>query len=901
MSIVKNQCIGIRMPMLIAAATILGGCAGTSVECAPAALGEEPGKVMFSWKIEDGRRNVEQEAYELTVVDAKGREVWNSGRVESGGSLFVRYGGPDLARGERYGWSVKVWTNRGGRASVGEGGTWYTGLLPEDWRGEWIGVDGTGKEISDEESMHDLSARYLRKEFYVMDELESATLYVCGLGSSVCRINGKRVGEDIFGPLPTWYDASVLYLTYDVLPLLEPGANALGITLGNGRYYGLRNTGDYGTNTVCFGYPVLKAQLLLRYADGREELLVTDRSWRATDKGPITRNNEFDGEHYDADLELGNWTEAGYEEDGRWAAAEVMPSPKGELRQQTSPSLRVQEVLRPETVRMTPDGRVILDMGQNMVGTLKVCLKGTAGKRITMRFAEILEPDDPDRLYTANLRLARAMDAYTPAEDGVFEWEPEFVYHGFRYVEVSGLDYLPDASAFEGKVIYDLMETTGSFETSNEILNAVHRNAYWGIRGNYRGFPTDCPQRDERYPWLGDRATGCFGESYIFGNERLYDKWALDIEESMREDGSISDVSPRYWTKYNENVTWPAAFVYVVKMLHDHFGNTEAVRERYPAMKKWVEYVENNLMVDGTVPYDLYGDWCLPPESPELIHSQDPSRITPGEVLGTTVFYDVLRIMKELCTVAGHPEDAGHYEEVAENIRSAYNGKFLDREAGYYANNTVTANILSLDLGLVPEDLEEQVMENASRTITEVWDSHVAVGVLGVQHLMRGLTDHGQADLAYTIATQDTYPSIGYMYREGTTTIWELWNGNTADPSMNSGNHVMLLGDTVIWMYEDLAGIAAGEPGFRTVRMEPAFPDGLDWVKASYESPCGRIESEWRVKSGRLDWKVEIPANSAAEIRVPKKFGAVLKGGEKISEDGEYTYYRVGSGRYRIR
>lgn len=429
----ENQGAAIRILMLLASAAVMGGCTGTRVECSPAALGEEPGKVAFSWKLEDGRRNVEQEAYELSVRDADGREVWNSGRVESGNSLFVSYGGPELERGERYGWSVKVWTNRGGRASEGEGGTWYTGLLPEDWRGEWIGVDGTGKEISDGESMHDLAARYLRREFAVKGELKSATLYVSGLGSSVCHINGERVGEDIFGPLPTWYDASVLYLTYDVLPLLKEGANALGITLGNGRYYGLRNTGDYGTNTVCFGYPVLKAQLLLRYADGREELVVTDRSWSATDRGPIRRNNEFDGEHYDATLELGRWTEAGYEEDGRWAAAEVMPSPKGELRQQTSPSLRVQEVLEPESVRMTSDGRVILDMGQNMVGTLKVRLRGTAGKRITMRFAEILEPEDPDRLYTANLRLARAMDAYTPAEDGEFEWEPEFVYHVFRY------------------------------------------------------------------------------------------------------------------------------------------------------------------------------------------------------------------------------------------------------------------------------------------------------------------------------------------------------------------------------------------------------------------------------------------------------------------------------------
>lgn len=891
-----------KLLFLLLSAIVLTSCSRTEIECRPVSVGEVPGRASFSWKMRDSRRDVVQKAFEIKVFAEDGALFWRSGKVESDKSLFVPYSGPELKGGAAYSWSVDVWTNKGSRPVSGCGASWFNGLYPEQWSAEWIGVDGTGKVIHDaEESLHDLSARYLRKEFNVGSGVVSATLYVCGIGSSVCYINGRRIGDDVFGPLPTWYDASVLYLTYDVSSLVKSGDNAIGVILGNGRYFGLRDSDDYGLNTKCFGFPSLLAQLLLRYEDGTEELIVSDTSWQATDRGPITRNNEFDGEHYDASLELGAWTSPDYEADSRWKAAELMTPPSGVLRAQTSPCIKVQEILEPESVRMTSDGRVLVDMGQNMVGWLKVKLRADKGSKVAIRFAETLDAEDPEQLYTANLRTAKAKDVYIPASDGEFEWEPMFVYHGFRFAEISGLDYLPKKSDFEGKVIYDDMETTGRFVTSNEILNAVYKNAYWGIRGNYRGFPTDCPQRDERYAWLGDRSTGCYGESYIFNNERLYDKWALDIEESMREDGCISDVCPRYWTIFSENVTWPATFVYVVDMLYEHFGNSEAVKARYPAMKKWVGFIVDRKMVDGTVPYDVYGDWCLPPESLELIHSQDESRKTDGEVLSTAVFYDVLCKMQKLCVVAGRPEDSVYYYDIASDIRNMYNRKFLDAERHSYANNTVTANLLSLNLGLVPENAETDVVNHIVRTTETTWNGHVGVGVMGIQHLMRGLTAHGHADLAYRIATNDTYPSLGYMYRQGATTIWELWNGNTADPAMNSGNHVMLLGDTIIWMYESLAGIRAGEPGFKAIELFPVFPEGLNSVSASYDSPYGEIVSEWRLSSGRLLWDVEIPANTRATLRVPKKFDAELKGADPSDEDDEYLYYVLGSGRYRVR
>lgn len=498
----------------------------------------------FSWQLVTDKQDVMQTAYQIEVADSdKGLQagsglVWNSGRVESGQSVLVKYAGAPLESGQKYWWRVTVWTNTGDKAQSSIQ-YWSMALLDSsDWKAGWIGLnDSTNLKLDGERTI--LPARYLRKEFDLPSQPKRAVLYVSGVGSSVCYMNGERIGNDVFGPLPTWYDASVSYLTYDVTPLLKSGTNAIGVALGNGRYLSMRANGMVG-----FGLPRLMAQLNIEYDNGETVSVVSDDSWKATNHGPITANNEFDGEHYDARLELGKWTESGYDDSG-WQLAERMEAPKGKLVAQLSPSLKVMEEIKPISVKSVGDGRYIVDMGQNMVGIQQVKLRGKKDKPITMRFAEVLK-DNGTELYLDNLRSALVTDIYTPAADGEFVWEPLFVYHGFRFMEISGLDYEPAADDFTGKVVYDEMATNGTFETSEELINRLHKNAYWGIRGNYRGMPTDCPQRDERLGWLGDRTTGAYGESFIFGNALMYKKWLVDIEESMNENGSISVVSPRY-------------------------------------------------------------------------------------------------------------------------------------------------------------------------------------------------------------------------------------------------------------------------------------------------------------------------------------------------------------------
>lgn len=858
----------------------------------------------FSWKIGSDKPDIMQTAYQIDVAVSKkdlnkpSGLLWSSGKVDSDQSLLVEYAGDPLQSGQKYFWRLTVWTNKGGKCQS-DIQSWSMGLLnSSDWTANWIGLnDSAALSVKDNRTI--LPARYLRKEFENKSKQVRATLYVSGVGSSVCFLNGQQIGNDVFGPLPTWYDASVSYLTYDVTTLINEGDNALGVVLGNGRYLTMREKGMYG-----FGLPRLLAQLHIEYADGTSTTVVTDGSWKATNKGPITENNEFDGEKYDARLDLGKWSEAKYD-DSSWQNAELMEAPKGKLTAQLSPSLKVMEEITPLSVTAVEGGRYIIDMGQNMVGLLQVRLKGKKDKPVTMRFAEVLKPNNTE-LYIDNLRSAEVADVYTPEADGTFSWEPLFVYHGFRFAEISGLDYQPEVADFTGKVLYDEMRTIGSFETSNAIINKIHENSYWGIRGNYRGMPTDCPQRDERLGWLGDRSTGAYGESFIFGNALLYNKWLVDIEESMNENSSISVVSPRYWTIFHDDVTWPSAYFYVADMLYKQFGDTQSIRNRYPSMRRWVQHLTSTQMQDYILMKDAYGDWCMPPESPELIHSEDPSRKTSGQVLSTTVFYSILQLMEKFAKMNDLPADAKEYAELAAKIKEAYNKKFFNAEKGQYDNNTVTANLLSLRLGLVPEGYEDQVFANIVDKTENDCKGHVSAGVLGIQHLMRGLTERGGLELAYKIVTNETYPSWGYMIKNGATTIWELWNGDTANPAMNSRNHVMLLGDLLIWFYEDLAGIKndPSSVAFKKIWMEPVFPKDLTHVNASYVSPYGKIVSEWKRNDNKLIWNITIPANTTATIKLPVAFNVNVDknqtGVHNVQKTNDALVVELGSGQYTL-
>ncbi|MDD2474912.1 MAG: family 78 glycoside hydrolase catalytic domain [Dysgonamonadaceae bacterium] len=857
----------------------------------------------FSWQITSDEQNTMQESYQIQVAttseDLKKEQnlLWDSGLRNSDQSHLIPYDGNLLVSRGKYYWRVRVATNQD-KGSWSDVNHWSMALLNNsDWQAKWIGEDAMSNPNETAKGDTRLAARYLRKPFESKQKVKRAMMYISGLGSYEAYINGKLISNDVLSPTPSWYPEKVYYNVYDVTSLIKNKTNLLSVILGNGRYFGMR-----GRDTMMFGLPRLLTQLEIEYADGSKDIIASDETWKVTSRGPIVANNEFDGEEYDSRLELIGWHELNYD-DSNWETVDLMNAPQGELVAQPNPNIQVQEEISPIKITKLDNGKLILDMGQNMVGWLESRLKGKKDAPITFRFAELINPDST--IYLANIRSAKVTNIYTPEKDGAFTWEPSFTYHGFRFVEITGLDYEPNLKDFRGKVVYDKMETTGQFETSNEIINKVFKNAYWGIRGNYRGMPTDCPQRDERLGWLGDRATGCFGEAFIFDNAALYSKWMQDIEDSQSPEGSISVVSPRYWTIYNDDVTWPAAYFYAVNMLHKQFGDTRPIKKHYASMKKYLERIQEVSMVDYILTKDTYGDWCMPPESQELIHSQDPSRKTSKAVLSTTMYYSLLNLMGEFAEIVDHKEDVAGFEELASKIKEAYNDKYFDTETASYDNNTVTANILSLQLGLVPEGYEQKVFDNIVEKTEVDFDGHVSTGVLGIQQLMRGLTNYGRLDLAYKIATNETYPSWGYMISKGATTIWELWNGDTADPAMNSTNHVMLLGDLIVWYYEDLAGIknAPESVAFKQLLMEPKFPEGLSHVNASYKSVYGEIKSEWKNQGGAFSWNITIPANTSAIVKLPKEMNIVVptqKGVRNVNETASDIEIELGSGLYTI-
>jgi alpha-L-rhamnosidase len=565
---------------------------------------------------------------------------------------------------------------------------------------------------------------------------------------------------------------------------------------------------------------------------------------------------------------------------------------------QMAEPLRVTETIRPVKFWEREPGVYIWDMGQNMVGWCRLHVEGPSGTRVVLRHAETLTGDG--KLYVDNLRSAAATDTYVlkGAKTGEV-WEPRFTYHGFRYVEVTGIPGTPVLAALEGRVVHDAMDKMVDFTSSSSLLNQLHKNIYWGVRSNYRSIPTDCPQRDERQGWLGDRSVVSWGESYLFNVAAFYSKWTQDIEDAQRPTGSIPDVVPAYWVLYNDGVTWPSTFLLASNMLYRQYGDARVIKKHYPALRQWIQYMEKFLDND-LMPKNTYGDWCVPPESPELIHSKDPARVTDPMLISTAYFFRMLQLMSENAKLAGQLHDVPEYDALAARVKTAFIKRFFNADINQFDNGTQTSSVLPLAFGLVPNDRREQVLERLVKKIDVESNDHVGVGLIGAQWLMRTLTENGQGDLAFKIATQTTYPGWGYMISKGATTIWELWNGDTADPAMNSGNHVMQIGDLNVWFYEYLAGIRSDPQsvGFKKIIVRPFPVHGLDSVSASHESPYGRIASKWMRTGSGIKLDVVIPANTTATVYVPGRNAREAGGARSDHEDSGSTVFSVGSGSY---
>ena len=906
-----------------------------------------------------GEVNVRQTQYHIQVATSpallkEGKpDLWET-TAQSDASEYITYAGKALKPNQRCYWRVQVVAtcmadskarkSKSITSDWSEIAEWGVGLLSEThWKGYWIGLDRANPwDIEEEHSR--LSARYYKTSFATTKQVVRATLHIAGLGLYEAYINGKKVGDDVLTPAPTNYAKSIIYNTYDVTDLLRSQeTQSMQVTVSNGRFYTMQqNKKKYKIRN--FGYPTLRANLILEYADGSEETIATsDKNWLMTCDGAIRSANEYDGEIYDAN-------KADLSDESLWMKAQRSNLPNGEMLGNVTPDMRIVDSLTVQSATALSDGGIVLDFGQNFAGWVRTnleVLQLRQGDTLRLRYAERL--DSTGNLYVANLRHAQSTDYYIAAGKDKGTWAPRFTTHGGRYVEVNVLrgqnwsSNKPAAplraeqlsKACLAQVVSDQMEVLYTFETQNATLNQLVKNAYWGILDNYKGMPIDCPQRDERMPWLGDRAIGCLGESFLLDNHHLYNKWLRDIEEAQRQDGCIPDVAPAYWNYYSDNVSWPSVFVFGAEMLYRQFGDDKAIVQHYPAMRKWLMHLYNDKRTaDGLVKADKYADWCVTPESPELIHSKDPNRVTDGILIGSCYMYKLLEVLssfddilieriqrsdlqaqRELArqglSIDLLQADREEYENIRRQLRDAINRKYLTVKVGtspapdhmlypdsvYYANNAVTANLLPLAFGIVPEEHAETIHRQIlAKIMLNPADGHLCCGVIGIQWLMRELSKRGRMDVAYLLATNKTFPSWGYMIENGATTIWELWNGDTANPAMNSGNHVMLLGDLLPWCFEHVGGIRPAAPGFKKICLAPNFElEELSEANVSYLTPYGRVLSQWKKTPTHLTWDIEVPANTSAIIVTPNGSEEYGSGRWHIEQDLPHKELNTGS------
>jgi alpha-L-rhamnosidase len=713
------------------------------------------------------------------------------------------------------------------------------------------------------EEYPNLPARYLRREVDLPTTPTRAVLYFSGLGLSEAFINGRKVGDEVLSPNPTDYDRRVFFRTHEVTHLLRGGRNALGALLGNGRYFAPRIRVPMPMQQ--YGCPKMLWQLEMTFPDGSTQTVTSSPDWKLSTAGPIGWNNEFDGEQFDARRSFDGWTQPGFD-DAAWKPASSVAPPGGVIQAQLAEPLRVIRQIRAAKSWRTKYGTTIHDFGENIAGWCHVRVQGPAGARIRLLHAEAL--DGNDALFSDNLRSAHCGD--TLVLDGrPLEYEPRFTIHGFRYVEVR--EEIAPTTALEivACVVHDDVKSAGRFECSDPVINGIFAAARRGILGNYRGMPTDCPQRDERMGWLGDRAVGAAGEMFAFDVAAFYRKWLDDIREAQTPSGCVPDVAPPYWRIYTDNVTWPACMTFIPHWLHRHYGDTPAATRNFPAARRWIDHLLA-MRHEGLIERDVYADWCVPPESPNLIHSAAPERQTPGPLVASCYMVRILEQGIGFAEMAGCSADAARWRADAAALRTAINHRYFDEERGRYANGAQTASLLPLAFGIVPPAERSRVFHHIVSGLLESGEPVIGTGLIGTGWLLRTLSAHGRADLACAIAARTDYPSWGYMMEHGATTIWELWNGNTADPAMNSGNHVMLLGDFLPWLFEDLAGIQPAEPGFRRILLRPVFAEALDHVSASHQAMPGEIRSEWRRdEAGLIEWTFSVPANTKATVVLP--------------------------------
>jgi len=818
----------------------------------------------FSWKLQGNGKK--QSRFRIIVSNKFEDILLGQGNVwdysaDSEENINIEYSGKELQRYTGYYWRVKVWDENGDESEWSEPAYFEVGPLG-DWRAKWITMKNprTFKDPAHKNELY--HAIYLRKEFVIKRNVKKARVYVSGLGVYELRINGKKVGDSVLDPAQTDYLKVALYSTYDITPFLNHGKNAVGVILGNGRHIK-----DYG-----YDKPKLFFQCLIEYENGEIDFVLSDESWKAT-HGPLKENSFFYGEHYDATEEerINGWDLPDFN-DGEWGFVEVVDGPP--LKAQLMPPIRACHTFKPQKMWSPRSGIYVFDFGQNISGWVRFRVSGPRGTIVKVRYGEILNRDGT--VNTKNLRAARSIDEYTLKGGGTEVYEPRFTYHGFRYAEIEGYPGIPSPEDIEAVFVHTDVEKSGDFICSNEIFNKIHQCVVYSQLANLMGIPTDCPQRDERMGWLGDAQLTAEEAIFNFNMAAFYSKYLMDIKLSQREDGSLSDVVPPYWKRYPADPAWATAYATLLWYMYFFYGDKRVLEEHYESLKKYIDFLEKNSRDLILEDVGQHGDWCPPGD-------RFPKR-TPITLTSTWYFYHDVLILSKIAKVLGNEEEHLKYSKLAEEIREAFNSKFLrkaidheGKERWYYEGlrlsskdrmpTSQTANVLPLWLEMAPPAVKEKVFETLVNLVEIDSDAHFDTGVVGTRYILEVLSDNGRIDLAFKMLGQEDYPSFGYMIRHGATTLWERWE-KLENKGMNSHNHVMF-GSVDTWFYKYLLGIQPKKEKWKEIHLKPYFSREITFAKGWITTPRGTLKVAWEREGKRIRVHLEVPVSTLVTFFVP--------------------------------
>jgi alpha-L-rhamnosidase len=853
----------------------------------------------FSWKIDGSMHNLMQTAYSIRVAtDEKfsgHKIIWQSGKVSSGESVLISYNGTVLKSGQRYFWQVKIWDNYKKESKWSETAFWEMGLLTSsEWKAKWVELEG--------DTLQYAPSPHFRKDFVINKPVLKARVYVTSHGYYELHLNGKKVGDQVLTPGWTVYSKRLQYQVYDITNQIIAGNNAIGAVLGDGWF---RGTLGWGNNWAIYGKKLgLLLQMRITYTDGTESVVVTDETWKGFNDGAIRMNDIYNGETYDARKKVTGWDLAGFS-DKNWQKVSI-GNYKNEnlIASEGSPVRKIQEI-KPVKIIKTPKGSLVVDMGQNMVGWVRLKVKGEKGTVVTLRHAEVL--DKFGEFYTVNLRAAKCQLTYTLAGTGDETYEPRFTFMGFRYVEVTGFPGQLTTDNITGVVVHSDMTLTGTFECSNPLINQLQHNIIWGQKGNFVDVPTDCPQRDERLGWTGDAQAFCRTAAFNMDVSSFYTKWFKDISADQKQGGEVPDVVPDILDKQGALSTHPSAGwgdVAVIAPWTTYlvYGDKRLLETQYPGMKAWVEYIrrktgESFIWKGGST----YGDWLF--YHPPINNFTEPDGYTEHDFIATAFYAYSTKLLSLAAKDLGKNEDEKFYTDLFNKIKDVFVHEYVT-PAGRVGTNSQTSYVLALMFDLLPDQLRPNAAQFLVNDI-KGRRNHLSTGFLGTPHLCHVLSRFGFTNVAYDLLLQETYPSWLYPVKMGATTIWERWDGQKTDstfqdPGMNSFNHYAYgaIGD---WMYRVSAGIETMGPGYKHIVIQPHPSKRLSYIKASFESSYGTIASGWERKDGKIIVRVKIPANTTAIIILPvDSISKVTEGGKPLSGNTSFSDIRLSDNKTMI-